>query len=68
MASRYFDMGALESTPLTKAPFQHLVVPGFVRPVACTEINRDFRSVESAPKTNTRIAITANVYGRARLG
>ena len=42
MALRYFDMDALESTPLTKEPFQHFVVPGFVRPEACAEINRDY--------------------------
>lgn len=47
MALRYFDMDALESTPLTKEPFQHLVVPGFVRPHACTEINHDFPKIET---------------------
>ena len=47
MALRYFDMDGLKSTPLSKEPFQHFVVPGFVRPEACAEINRDYPRIDA---------------------
>jgi SM-20-related protein len=45
MALRYFDLDALKAAPLAKEPFQHLVVPGFIRPEACAEINRDYPKI-----------------------
>ena len=45
MALRYLDLDALKAAPLTKQPFQYLVVPGFVRPEACAEINRDYPKI-----------------------
>ena len=45
MSLRYFDLDALKAAPLTKEPFQYLVVPGFVRPEACAEINRDYPKI-----------------------
>jgi SM-20-related protein len=45
MALRYLDLDALKAAPLTKEPFQYLVVPGFVRPEACAEINRDYPKI-----------------------
>jgi len=45
MALRYLDLDALNAAPLTKEPFQYLVVPGFVRPEACAEINRDYPKI-----------------------
>jgi SM-20-related protein len=45
VALRYLNMEALKATPLAKEPFQYLVVPGFVRPEACGEINRDYPKI-----------------------
>ena len=45
MALRYLDLDALKAAPLTKQPFQYLIVPGFVRPEACAEINRDYPKI-----------------------
>jgi SM-20-related protein len=45
MALRYLDLDALKATPLAKEPFQYLVVPGFVRPEACAEINWDYPKI-----------------------
>ena len=45
MALRYLDLDGLKAAPLTKEPFQYLVVPGFVRPQACAEINRDYPKI-----------------------
>ncbi len=42
MALRYLDLNALKAAPLAKEPFQYFVVPGFIRPEACAEINRDY--------------------------
>ena len=42
MALRYIDLDALKAAPLTKQPFQYLVVPGFVRPESCAEIDWDY--------------------------
>ena len=39
------DLAALAATPLVKEPFQHLVVPGFVRAEACETINRDYPKI-----------------------
>jgi SM-20-related protein len=45
MALRYLDMDALKAVPLVKDPFQYFVVPAFVRPEACAEINRDYPKI-----------------------
>ena len=45
MSLRYFDLDALKAAPLTKEPFQYLVVTGFVRPAARTDINRDYPKI-----------------------
>ena len=45
MALRYLNLEALKASPLTREPFQYLVVPGFVRPEACSEINRDYPKI-----------------------
>jgi len=42
---RYLDLDALKAAPLTKEPFQYFVVPGFIRPEACADINRDYPKI-----------------------
>ena len=42
MSLRTLDMEALKEAPLVKAPFEYLVVPGFVRPEARVMINADY--------------------------
>jgi hypothetical protein len=41
------DLAAFRATPLTRAPFQYLVVPGFVRPAALPAINADYPAIDS---------------------
>jgi hypothetical protein len=41
-----FDLAAFAATPLQRAPFDYLIVPGFIRPAALAEINRDFPAIE----------------------
>ena len=38
--------GALQATPLGRDPFDHLVVPGFVRAAALDDVNADFPKVD----------------------
>ena len=45
MSLRDLDLDALKAAPLTKEPFQYLVVPGFIRPEACGDINRDYPKI-----------------------
>jgi SM-20-related protein len=45
MSLSFLDLDALKATPLTKEPFQYLVVPGFVRPEGCEAINRDYPKI-----------------------
>jgi hypothetical protein len=45
MALRYLDMDALKTTPVTQEPFAFFVVPGFVRPEARVDINRDYPKI-----------------------
>lgn len=40
-----FDLAALEKTALTRAPFEYLIVPNFVRQAALGELNRDFPKI-----------------------
>jgi hypothetical protein len=45
-ASEMFDLVAFEAAPLARDPFDHLIVPGFMRPAALAELNRDFPAIE----------------------
>src|SRR3954469_8031669 len=45
MALQTLDLEAFRSTPLTKEPFDYLVVPGFVRQEALARINADYPEV-----------------------
>jgi SM-20-related protein len=45
MTLRCFDLASLKAASLTREPFPYVVVPGFVRPGACEEINRDYPSI-----------------------
>jgi hypothetical protein len=45
MTVRYLDLDAFRSVPLTTIPFQHLIVPGFVRSDACAKINTDYPKI-----------------------
>jgi hypothetical protein len=39
------DLDALARAPLTRQPFDFAVVPGFLRPEAATEVERDFPAI-----------------------
>lgn len=41
-----FDVAAFDAAPLVRAPFDHLIVPGFLRPDALEALNRDFPPIE----------------------
>jgi hypothetical protein len=45
-ASEMFDLAAFDATPLEADPFDHLIVPGFIRPDALAALNRDFPAIE----------------------
>jgi len=45
MTLRCFDLASVKSASLTREPFPYIIVPGFVRPGACVEINRDYPSI-----------------------
>jgi hypothetical protein len=45
MTLHFLDLPALKAAPLAKEPFEYLVVPGFVRPEACTAINADYPKI-----------------------
>jgi len=45
-AGEMFDLAAFAATPLQREPFDYLVVPGFIRPAALAEVNRDFPAIE----------------------
>ena len=40
------DLDALGKTPLKRAPFEHVVVPGFIRAEAAQAIERDFPRID----------------------
>jgi SM-20-related protein len=42
MTLHNLDLDAFKAVPLASEPFPYMVVPGFVRPEACAEINRDY--------------------------
>ena len=50
MTVRYLDLDAFRAVPLASEPFQYVVVPGFVRPEACAEINRDYPRIAESGK------------------
>jgi SM-20-related protein len=45
MTLRFLDLDALKAVPLTREPFEYLVVPGFVRPEARAKINADYPKI-----------------------
>src|SRR5262249_60593066 len=44
-AMQEIDQAAFRATPLTREPFDFLVVPGFVKPAACAAVNADFPDI-----------------------
>lgn len=42
------DLAALAATPAARAPFDHVVVPGFVPPTALEAVNADFPEIAEA--------------------
>lgn len=45
-ASSCLDLDKLRATPVAKDPFEHLIVPGFLKPETLTEINRDYPDID----------------------
>ena len=45
MILRSLDLEALKATPVTREPFEYLVVPGFVRAQAREKINADYPKI-----------------------
>lgn len=43
---RLFDYAALDAAQLARDPFDHLHVPGFIRPEALALLNRDYPAIE----------------------
>jgi len=43
-----FDYEALARAPLERTPYEHVVLPGFVKPEALHQINRDYPHIEHA--------------------
>jgi SM-20-related protein len=41
------DLNAFRSTPLVREPFEHLIVPGFIRPEARAAIQADYPAIDS---------------------
>jgi hypothetical protein len=41
-----FDLDAFRAAPLSRDPFEHVVLPGFVRPDALRRINADYPRIE----------------------
>jgi hypothetical protein len=56
-----FDFAAFDAAPLARAPFNHLVVPAFLRTEALPALNRDFPPIEG-PSNFTPERVT---YGPA---
>ena len=48
MTLRHLDLEALKAAPLTREPFEYLVVPGFVPSHACAAINRDYPKIATS--------------------
>ena len=45
MIPQCLDLEALRATPLTKEPFEYVIVPNFVRADACQRINADYPEI-----------------------
>ena len=56
-----FDFAAFDERPLVRAPFDHIVVPAFLRADALAAVNRDFPPIEG-PSNFTPERVT---YGPA---
>jgi hypothetical protein len=41
------DLEAFQAAPLVRKPFEYLVLPGFLKPAAAAEINRDYPIIEN---------------------
>ncbi len=48
MTLRYFDLESFKAVPLTREPFQYLVLPNFLTAEACAEINRDYPRIDES--------------------
>jgi SM-20-related protein len=44
----YFNLDALEATPLNRDPFDYLVVPGFLTAAGLAAANRDYPQIDTA--------------------
>lgn len=55
------DIDAFNNTPLTQEPFEHLIVPNFVKPEALESVQRDFPDIAKGGS----YPITAVDYGPA---
>jgi SM-20-related protein len=40
------NLAAFRSTPLVQEPFEYLIVPGFIRPEACSAIHADYPRID----------------------
>ena len=54
------DIAALRAAPLQRHPFDYLVTPGFVKPWALADINRDFPAV---PGPGSWPPVRLNIHG-----
>ena len=45
MTPHDLDLDAFRATPLTREPFEFLVVPGFIKPEALARINADYPTI-----------------------
>src|SRR5262249_53211326 len=45
MTLRYLDLETFRAVPLPREPFQYLIVPGFVRPEGCAQINAAYPKI-----------------------
>ncbi|MGD1212479.1 MAG: 2OG-Fe(II) oxygenase [Candidatus Acidiferrales bacterium] len=45
-AADVFDLDVLRATPLRRDPYEHLVLPGFVKPAALERINADYPRID----------------------
>jgi len=61
MSLRYLDLDAFKAVPLTREPFQYLIVPAFVRPDAQARINEDYPKIT----TGGSFPVAQLAYGAA---
>ena len=61
MGSSFFQLEALDATPLVREPFEYVIVPNFIGPAALARLNGDY------PKVTQRGSFPVNVvpYGPA---